>query len=484
MTSPLDNLEPRSLWKHFDDIRQVPRPSKKEGKIRDHMKKFAADNNFELVEDAAGNIVIKVPATAGHESADTVVIQGHLDMVCEKNEDTVFDFDNDPIGIVIDGDWVRAKGTTLGADNGLGLAAGMAAATDESVVHGPLELLFTVDEETGLTGAMELDATMISGRKMLNLDSEDDGVLFVGCAGGKDCVITLPVTFQDAPKFTSQSIIVKGLKGGHSGLDIGENRGNAIRILARILTAIRDELGLTLASFNGGSAHNAIPREASAVCLVELGKIDNLKAIVAKQIEAAGAEYGAIEPNMLIAVEPTADPATKVMAAEDGAKLLDLLCGLPHGAASMSRDIEGLVETSDNLATVKMEEAAVRIRLSARSSVAAALDSTIGQICAVGALAGAKVVPGGGYPGWEPNMSSELLALSKEVFIEIWGKEPNVTAIHAGLECGLIGENLPGMDMISFGPELESVHSPDERAQISSTARFWEAVKSLLAKLA
>lgn len=484
MTSPLDNIEPRELWKHFDDIRRIPRPSGKEEKIRQHMRQVARDHDFEIKEDGAGNIVIKVPATPGHEAAPIVVIQGHMDMVCEKNADTAFDFDNDPIEVVVEGDWVTAQGTTLGADNGLGLAASLAAATDPSVVHGPLELLFTVDEETGLTGAMQLDDSMLEGRKLLNLDSEDDGVLFVGCAGGKDATLTFPITRSGAPDWVGRRIEVKGLRGGHSGLDIGDNRGNAIRILARTLAAIRDTLELSLASFEGGSAHNAIPREASAVCLVPTDHVEQLEALVAEQLELARAEYGAVEPKLAIELRPADDPPATVIDNEPAARFIDLLLALPHGAHSMSHDIEGLVETSNNLATVTPADDGLKVLLSARSSVAAALESTVGQIAAVGRLAGAEVKPGEGYPGWQPNMDSELLALGKAVFSEIWGHEPAVTAIHAGLECGLIGEKFPGMDMLSFGPELQSVHSPDERAQISSTARFWEAVKSMLAKLA
>jgi dipeptidase D len=484
MPSPLDNLEPRSLWKHFDDIRKIPRRSGQEAKIREHMRRFAEEHSFRYVQDVAGNVCIKVPATPGHEGAPTIVIQGHMDMVCEKNSDTVFDFENDPIDVVVDGDWVKANGTTLGADNGLGLAAGMAAATDVSVVHGPLELLCTVDEETGLTGAMELDGSMITGRTMLNLDSEDDGVLFVGCAGGRGVTYTLPFELRDAPSGKTQVITVKGLRGGHSGLDIGENRGNAIRILARTLESVRTQIGLSLARIDGGSAHNAIPREASAVCVVPNDKVETLKGLARAQHDAAMSEYGSIDPGLVIEVTAAESPATRVMKTDQADRLVDVLCAVPHGVLAMSRDIKGLVETSNNLATIKTQDGKVEIKLSSRSSVAAALDSTIGQLCAQGRLAGIGVEVGSGYPGWKPNMSSKVLGLARSVFSEIWGSEPKVTAIHAGLECGLIGEKLPGMDMISFGPQLKSVHSPDEKAQISSSARFWEAVKMMLAKMA
>jgi dipeptidase D len=469
------------VWKQFDEIRKIPRPSGKEGKIREHMKAFALEHGLEAREDKAGNICIAVPATAGHERAPTVVLQGHMDMVCEKNSDKTFDFLTEPIDVRVEGDWVKANGTTLGADNGLGLAAALAAATDESVIHGPLELLFTVDEETGLTGAMNLDASMITGRKMLNLDSEDDGVLFVGCAGGQNTALRLPVTFVAAPKHVAVRVHVKGLRGGHSGLDIIENRANALRVLSRALVLASAATDVAIASIEGGSAHNAIPREANATCLV--GDRGAFEAAVRKSLEAARAEHGSADPEMAIDIA-TADAPAKVLSSESGRKMVDLLLALPHGVLAMSRDLKGLVETSNNVATVEIKDGAAVVLCSSRSSVAAALRATVGQLHAVGRLAGAEVQEKPGYPGWQPNMSSELLALGKRVFGEIWGKEPKVTAIHAGLECGLIGERCPGMDMLSFGPQLKAVHSPDERAQISSTSRFWEAVKGMLARLA
>lgn len=480
MASPLETLEPRSLWRHFDEIRKIPHPSGKEGRLRDHIKAVAADQGFEVLQDDAGNICVKVPATAGHEEAPTIVLQGHMDMVCEKNSGTDFDFDADPIEVAVDGDWVTAEGTTLGADNGLGLAAALAAATDESVVHGPLELLFTVDEETGLTGAMQLDASMLSGRKLLNLDSEDDGVLFVGCAGGQNVTLRLPLERTAPPEGTAVTITVRGLRGGHSGLDIGENRGNAIRILARTLETLGAAGSFAVASFSGGSAHNAIPREANATVVAPTEAAERA---IAASLEAARGEYGAVEDKLVIESARAPFPA-EVLIEVAAAKVLDLLRALPHGAQAMSRDIPGLVETSDNLATVSTEGAACEVLLSVRSSVAPALDSTVGQIRSIARLAGAEIDEHAGYPGWQPNMNSDLLALARTVFTDIWGHDPKVTAIHAGLECGLIGEKTPGIDMISFGPELEAVHSPDERAQISSSARFFEALKGMLAKLA
>lgn len=480
MTSPLDNIEPRELWKHFDDIRRIPRPSGKEEKIRQHMRQVARDHDFEIKEDGAGNIVIKVPATPGHEAAPIVVIQGHMDMVCEKNADTAFDFDNDPIEVVVEGDWVTAQGTTLGADNGLGLAASLAAATDPSVVHGPLELLFTVDEETGLTGAMQLDDSMLEGRKLLNLDSEDDGVLFVGCAGGKDATLTFPITRSGAPDWVGRRIEVKGLRGGHSGLDIGDNRGNAIRILARTLAAIRDTLELSLASFEGGSAHNAIPREASAVCLVPTDHVEQLEALVAEQLELARAEYGAVEPKLAIELRPADDPPATVIDNEPAARFIDLLLALPHGAHSMSHDIEGLVETSNNMATIKTGASQIELLSSQRSSNMDKLDLLTEQIRAVARLAGGECEVGGGYPAWQPNMDSPLLAKCQAVYQEMFGKEPVVEIIHAGLECGIIGAKYEGMDMISFGPTIKNPHSPDETIEVETIGKVWDFLAALL----
>ncbi len=483
MTSPLDALEPRSVWKHFDEIRQIPHGSKNEAKIREHIKKWAAGHGFECREDAAGNLVIPVPATPGHEGAPTVVLQGHLDMVCEKNSDKVFDFDRDPLQVRVDGDWVRADGTTLGADNGLGVAAAMGAAVDKSVVHGPLELLFTVDEETGLTGAMELDAAMLTGRRMLNLDSEDDGVLFVGCAGGMNVRLRAPLDRANAPAGKGIKVHVHGARGGHSGLNIVENRANAIKVLTRILGRAFQDLEVALASIEGGNKHNAIPREATAVCVVPAGSVAPFRTLVETALAAALTEFGGVDPELAVTVEET-DVPRRVLSSASRDRLALLLAALPHGVLAMSRDIPGLVETSNNLATVKTEEDAADLLLSCRSSVAAAIDATVQQIRAVGLLAGCLVEPSGGYPGWQPNMDSELLGVGKKVFAGIWGKEPHVTAIHAGLECGLIGHKIPGIDMLSFGPQLHGVHSPDEKAQISSTARFWEALKAMLRELA
>ena len=445
------------------------------------MKDFAAERGLEVREDETGNICIVVPATPGHEDAPTVVIQGHMDMVCEKNSDKEFDFERDPIEVEVESDWVRARGTTLGADNGIGLAAALACVTDESVVHPPLELLFTVDEETGLTGAMGLNPNLITGKKLLNLDSEDDGVLFVGCAGGRNVTLKLPISREDAPQGETVKLSIRGLKGGHSGLDIGANRGNALRLVARALDAILARTEAGLVSLHGGSAHNAIPREASATVVVaDRAAFDEA---VEQARLAAVAEYGAVEPEMTYEVSEV-ERAGRVFTEATRDRLIDILLAVPHGALAMSRDLEGLIETSNNLATVTTGDEAVEVLLSARSSVAAALDSTVGQIAAVGRLAGAEVTEHDGYPGWEPNLDSELLAIVREVFADIWNREPEVTAIHAGLECGLIGEKVPGIDMISFGPELQAVHSPDERAQISSVARFFEALRATLARLA
>ena len=484
MSQSLTDLEPRFLWGHFAAICGIPHPSKHEEAIRAHVLAWAKERGFASEQDAAGSIVVRVPATPGHEGAPTVVLQGHLDMVGEANSDVTFDFDKDPIDAYVDGEWVTARGTTLGADNGIGLAAAMAAAEDPEVIHAPLELLFTVDEETGLTGASQLQAGFVTGGRLLNLDSEEDGTLYVGCAGGGDSTVTVPVTRAPAPEGSvGLRVNVSGLKGGHSGLDIIENRGNAVKLLTRALRGIRAVTELNVVTLHGGDKHNAIPREAWADILVPKGGVDAAKAAVAQAAGVAAEEFGAIEKGLTMGVaEHEVDTLAFVFDSRD--RVLDLLLALPHGVLSMSRDLAGLVETSSNVASVRTAERAVTILNSTRSSSAAALGEVREQIRACAALAGASAELEPGYPGWQPNMDSELLATAQAVYQQRYGKTASVAAIHAGLECGILGERCPGIDMLSFGPEIQGAHSPDERVSIPSTARFWDFLKDLLAKLA
>ncbi len=487
MSSPLENLEPKLLWSHFDDIRRIPRPSKHEEKVAAHVEGWAKGKGYEVLKDATGSLAVKVPATPGHEKAPTVILQGHLDMVCEKNSDVAFDFMKDPIDVRVDGDWVKANGTTLGADNGIGVATAMAVADDPDVVHGPLEILCTVDEETGLTGAKALDPSIVSGRVMLNLDTEEDGAVYFGCAGGADAVTTLPVARRRGSLGSVPvRLTVKGLKGGHSGLNIIENRGNALKVLNRILlAAVEKGIELDLVSLDGGSKHNAIPREAFATCRVPKGEREALRAVIEEMKGEFEAEFGAIDPGLEIVVEEPDDSEDmrEVFNQHARDRLLHLLRTLPHGVLSMSRDVPGLVETSNNVAIVATEKDAVRITTSHRSSVMPALFAVREQIRSASRLAGGEVDEDEAYPGWKPNPDSALVNKTLDVYEELFGERPALKAIHAGLECGLLIEKLPGLDAVSIGPEIRNAHSPDEMVQISSVQRFYAHVKALLKAL-
>ncbi|MEW5877917.1 MAG: aminoacyl-histidine dipeptidase [Acidobacteriota bacterium] len=484
MDRPLANLQPSLVWQHFEEILKVPRPSKHEERIREHVKRWAQSKGFAVREDAAGNLVVKVPATPGHESAPTVVLQGHLDMVAEKNSDVTFDFFKDAIQPRIVGDYVYATGTTLGADNGIGVAAAMAIAEDPEAVHGPLELLFTVDEETGLTGAAKLDPGLVTGKTLLNLDTEEDGAFYIGCAGGADAHSVFTVQWEPVPAgHVALGVRVRGLKGGHSGVDIHENRGNALKFLARVVAAARKASAeLRIAAVSGGSKHNAIPREADAV--ITLPAADAAKARQAMEEAAAvlKEEYGEIDPGQRVEIGEAA--ASQVFSAGDSNRILDALLACPHGVLAMSRAVPGLVETSNNLAVVTTEGSQVKVVTSSRSSVMPSLRATLQQVEAVFKLAGAAVEVHDGYPGWKPNPNSPVLQLAREVFQREFGREPEVKAIHAGLECGLIGEKFPGMDMLSLGPQIESPHSPDERVKIPTVANFYRLLKAILAAMA
>jgi len=485
---PLTELQPSLLWGHFDALVRIPRPSKKEAAVCDHVRQWAQERGLAARTDEAGSVVVAVPATPGHEQAPTVVLQGHLDIVTEKHSDLDFDFDTQPIDAYVDGDWVTARGTTLGADNGIGVAAAMAAAEDDGVVHGPLELLFTVDEETGMTGAKALQTDFITGRRMINLDSEEDGALFVGCSGGANCDLRLPIQREAAPTGAKAfDLRVAGLRGGHSGLDIHQNRGNALKLLVTALqaTARATEGALALASIAAGDKPNAIPREATASLWLDPGAEPAARNALATALAAAAQHFGPVAPELTIELKERGDGLTgDALDAASLQRLIDFVLALPHGVCAMSRDLPGLVETSTNLATAKTSATEVSFVTSSRSSVSAALDQVREQIVACASLAGAKVELEPGYPGWQPNMSSPLLGAAREAFREHFGTEAKITAIHAGLECGLIGERIADMDMLSFGPEIENAHSPEERVNIPSTARCYELLKVLLKRLA
>lgn len=478
----VSDFEPKSLWSHFDEILTIPRGSKEEEKMRAFVVSVAERLGLEHKVDATGNVVVKKPATPGKEGAPAVVLQAHLDMVNEKNSDVDFDFDTDAIRPVHDGEYLTADGTTLGSDNGIGVASMLAVMEATDLVHGPLELLFTIDEETGLTGAAQLDASLLSAKQLINLDSEEEGVLTVGCAGGADTDVVLPLETVAAPAgATAHLVKLFGLNGGHSGVDIHLQRGNAVQLLARMLSAAN--MPGFLADIQGGNKHNAIPREAHATVVIPDDEGDDFLARLDAQFRSVKAEFAVPEPGIQMSVGD-ADVPTTVMSATSGAKVLQLLVSLPHGVIVMSNDIPGLVETSTNLAAVKQADGTLKVLMSSRSSVASGLDWIRGKIEAVATLAGAGVDHHEGYPGWKPDLDSRLLEIVRRLHKQVLGFDPEVGAIHAGLECGLIGEMVPGMDMISIGPQIEFPHSPSERVHIDSVTRFYNLLTETLKELA
>jgi dipeptidase D len=488
MSSPLATLEPKGLWRHFDEIRRIPRPSKHEERIAAHVVSWAESRGFAVARDTAGNVIVHVPATKGHDGAPVIVLQGHLDMVAEKNQDVVFDFMTDAIQVRIVDDYVYATGTTLGADNGIGVAAAMAVADDLDAIHGPLELLFTVDEETGLTGAMQLDPALLQGRTLINLDTEEDGALYIGCAGGASSTCRFRVDRVAAALATAPfQLSVRGLRGGHSGVDIHENRGNAIKFLTRALSAARSAgIEFDVVSLAGGSKHNAIPREADAVVRLPKAQEGAFRQTVERTAAALREEFGEIDPSQTLDVKPLDDPdeLRRVWSRGDRDRILDALLGCPHGVLAMSRAVPGLVETSNNLAVIVTEGSDVSLTISHRSSVAPSIRAVSEQVAAVFRRAGGEVESHDGYPGWTPNPKSPALQTSLAVFQREFGAKPAVKAIHAGLECGLIGEKFPGMDMVSMGPQIESPHSPDERVKIPTVATFYRLLKAVLSEIA
>lgn len=480
MTDIIEGLKPELLWKHFERLTQIPRCSKHEEKAIDYVIEVAERNGLEYRKDEAGNCVVKIPATQGHESAPIVVLQGHVDMVCEKNNDTEFDFSTDPLKLRIVDDYMYATGTTLGADNGVGVCAALALMEDKEVVHGPLECLFTIDEETGLTGAFALGDDLLEGRMMINLDTEEERALYVGCAGGGESDIRMPILWED-PEGTALKITFYGMRGGHSGVDIHEGKANAVKLLARMLWKAAKEYDFGFGEFTGGDKHNAIPREALAVIITK-GEMTPIQTAIQKAFDEIKFEYKSIEPNMAIKFEECALPE-RMITDEDSRRALHMVVSLPHGVYRMSPDIPDLVETSTSMAKIRTEED-VYIQLASRSSSSTQLEALRDKIEGIAVLAGAQVERGVAYPGWLPNLDSKVLAVMKESAIELWGKEPEIKAIHAGLECGIIGEKFPGMDMASFGPQIENPHSPDERVRTPSVADFWDLLALTLKKLA
>ncbi|HMA62125.1 MAG TPA: aminoacyl-histidine dipeptidase [bacterium] len=484
MSYVFEGLEPAKLWKNFYELNQIPRESKHEAKVAEWIVEFGKDKGMEVIQDDAGNVKINKPATKGYEDAPKVCIQGHMDMVCEKNEGVDHDFRNDPIKMKIEDGFVRAEGTSLGADNGIGVAAGLTLIESDDLVHPPLEFLFTVDEETGLTGAMELEEGFIEADILINCDSEEDGVFFIGCAGGKNTELKLKLkTKEPEADKTALSVKLKGFKGGHSGLDIDKGRANAIIQLNRLLWKLNQDLDLDLSMIKGGSAHNAIPREAASLIMVDSAKVDEVKKAADEFAQDLVSEYGDKEGKPEILVQEDNTPE-KIFSDETKETVLNFIYGMPNGILSMSPDIEGLVQTSTNLATVETEDDMLKILSSQRSSVSSQKDEMAEKVKSVGLLAGAEVVHQGEYPGWQPNPDSPILKKMKEVYQDLYDVEPGQEAIHAGLETGLIGEKVPGIDMVSFGPTINNPHSPDEEVKIDTVERFWNVLKESLKKVA
>ena len=475
------DLQPKLVWEIFDQITAVPRPSKREEKIIEYLLDFAKRYNLDAERDQIGNVVIRKGATSGYEALPTVILQSHMDMVCEKNSDTVHNFETDPIRTKIVDGWVKAEGTTLGADCGIGMAAALAVLIDPNVEHGAIEALFTVDEETGLTGAFNLGEGMLTGKYLINLDSEDEGEIFIGCAGGVDTLGYFDYSVETLPAgYEYYRVGVSGLKGGHSGDDIDKGLGNANKILAYFLYDA-ERFGIRLGMFDGGNLRNAIPREAYAVVAVPEHTALLFETSLAKYVSDVKALYSVTEPELKItlgqaAVQPVVDSDAQ-------SSLLSAIVGLPNGVLAMSQTMKGLVETSTNTASVKFVDGQIVVTTSQRSSVELSKKNAMHSIEAVLAMAGATVVHSDGYPGWTPDPNSSLLSCTIESYKSLFGTEPKVRAIHAGLECGLFLEKYPHLEMVSFGPTLRGVHSPDERLEIDTVDKFWKLLIDVLKRV-
>jgi dipeptidase D len=473
-------LEPRKLWHYFLEICKIPRPSKKEEKIAAWLMEFGKAKGLETLRDETGNVLIRKPAAPGYDKLKPVILQAHMDMVCEKNTGTVHDFGKDPIIPHIDGDWIRAKGTTLGADDGIGIAAMLAILDSGDIAHGPLEALFTVDEETGLSGAFGLKPGFLKGKILLNLDSEDEGQLFIGCAGGRDTVGTIPVVTQPAPaNHVSFRVAITGLRGGHSGDDINKGLGNAVKLLNRYLWNVTRLFNAKISSIDAGNLRNAIAREGFAVITVPAEAVSGLAEYSNNFHRILKAEFKVTEPGVKFVVESYDMPA-EVLTDELQSRLLNLLYAIPHGVVDMSQEIPDFVETSTNLASVKTQEKNIIITSSQRSSIESAKQNICDMMASTLELGGAAIEQSAGYPGWKPNPNSAILKVTVAAYRKLFNEEPAVLAIHAGLECGLIGAMYHGMDMVSFGPTIKGAHSPDERLHIATTRKFWDLTLEVL----
>lgn len=486
MSDDIRKLEPKALWENFYQLTQVPRPSKHEDAIQAFMMEFGENLDLETIKDEVGNIIIKKPATPGMEDRKGVILQAHLDMVPQKNSGTSHNFETDPIDAYIDGDWVKARGTTLGSDNGIGAAAAMAVLEDKEMAHGPVEALFTADEETGMTGANGLKPGLLDGDILLNMDSEDEGELYIGCAGGVDTVGVFTYTPEELiPNITPYKISITGLKGGHSGLDIHLGRGNANKIMNSLLMQATDRFGVRLASIDGGSLRNAIPRESFAIVVVPDANKENFKEFVADYEKETQQAFREADPGVLIKVDRTSMPAN-LIDAKTTRGLFQAVDKCPNGVIAMDKNMPDVVETSTNLAVVKSKNGKIELASLQRSAVDDDKAKIAKEIFDVFTEAGATAGNSGDYPGWKPNVDSPILQTMKEVYNKNWGKIPEVKVIHAGLECGILGAAYPNWDMISFGPTIRNPHSPDEMVNIPTVEMFWnylvETLKNIPAK--
>ncbi|ERJ98784.1 aminoacyl-histidine dipeptidase [Hoylesella pleuritidis] len=475
------NLKPARVFEQFAKINEIPRPSKHEEKMTAYLQEFGKSHGLETIVDEIGNVLIKKPATPGYENRQTVILQSHQDMVCDKLVDVEFDFNTDAIQTYVDGEWLKAKGTTLGADDGIGCAIELAILDSDDIEHGPLECVFTVDEETQLTGASAMKPGFMSGTMLINLDSEDEGEMFVSCAGGRSTVATFRFTREDAPKdYFFIEISLKGLTGGHSGDDINKRRANAIKILSRFVYNMEEKYGSRLVSFNSGKLHNAIPRDGRAIIAVPNAVKEQVRADWNVFTAAVEDEFHVTDTSMAFKMEST-EPA-KVISAEAGKNIVRALQAVDNGIFAICQDeaLGGMVETSSNIAVVKTSETEMEILASQRSNVMSNLDNQCNTIKAVFQLAGAEVIQNDGYPAWKMNPNSQLTKAAVDAYKKIFGKEPIVRGIHAGLECGLFSEKYPELDMVSFGPTLRDVHTPDERLLIPTVQMVWDHLLEML----
>ena len=476
------NVEPKILWNNFADLNAVPRASKKEDQVIAFMLKFGNDLNLETFQDEIGNVIIKKPASSGLEGRKTVILQSHIDMVHQKNNDTNFDFATQGIDMIVDGDWVKANGTTLGADNGIGVAAIMSVLASSEIKHPAIEGMFTIDEETGMTGAINLDPSNFQGEILLNLDTEDDDELSIGCAGGIDTNTSYNyVTQEILSNYTCYEISVKGLIGGHSGMDIDKGRGNANKIMNRVMYHLMTRaVDFQIISIDGGSLRNAIPRESNALIAVEKEALDELSNSFESIVASIADEFKLIEKNLTISLSKAVTASSRMTESMERNKIIEVIQAVHNGVFRMSPDIEGLVESSSSLARVIVKDGEFIAQFLQRSSVESSRDDVANAVRSPFDLIGADVIQDGEYPGWQPNSESEILDIMRELYIKNFNEEPQVKACHAGLECGILSEHLPDVDMISFGPNIRAPHSPDEKCQISSVQKFWKYLLSAL----